>query len=104
MSATRVVLMFPPPPAFIVGVIVVHVVPPFVDLCKPLPLPIVPTYTFPELSQTIFETFQNPEVDDSKFQVTPWSVLFQTPPPITASTLNVFSPVPQYIILFLVGS
>src|SRR6478609_3563342 len=104
MSATLVVLIFPPPPALIVGVIVVHVFPPSVDLCKPAPLPIVPTYTLPELSQITFETFQKPVVESSRFHVTPWSGLFQTPPPSTASTLNVFSPVPQYIIFVLVGS
>ena len=40
----------------------------------------------------------------SWFQVTPWSVLFQTPPPLVASVLKVLSPDPKYIVFAFVGS
>ena len=45
-----------------------------------------------------------PVVFGNKFHVTPWSVLFQIPPPRTASAFTVFSPVPKYIMFVLVGS
>ena len=51
-----------------------------------------------------FETLKKEEVDGSKLQLAPWSVLFNTPPPWTRKKLLcAFSPVPKYIILLSAG-